>query len=362
MLYLWLFFILWVNKWIPILSQQTFYKFNRLKLRCIVNEKKLIHWLKGSDEEKEIKMSKLEDKYENTYDKKYLKKYKEFNNDFLWTYSDKLKIEQYHQQIMDNFAKENERELCEVDKMLIKWNQLLDSVNLTENPSEKYKLLVNEENEYDDEYDEEEDEEEEEDYEFYLLDLKKNIDNCSIKRNEISNRSLALDLAFQQATEKVLQEKLDGFINNYILETTPLGNVIMRYNNSKQSFEYFSNSTIPYRYLEAIGRKYVTTFWCKPIFVDSEEEIKNAVQPELQVKPKIFQGPLGNKSFGTFGNKKNKTFVNNINSIENATNKRANRYTCEGLLSSFKLLKQVDNKLMNKNLKMSYAEFKKKNK
>jgi hypothetical protein len=40
-----------------------------------------------------------------------------------------------------------------------------------------------------------------------------------------------------QAYEYMLNKKLDGFMNNYVNEMTPLGNVYMRYNNSKKSFD-----------------------------------------------------------------------------------------------------------------------------
>ena len=50
------------------------------------------------------------------------------------------------------------------------------------------------------------------------------------------------------------------------MEKTPLGNVIMYWNNSRGSFEFYSDNTIPYRYLETVGRKYVKTFNCRSIF------------------------------------------------------------------------------------------------
>jgi hypothetical protein len=54
----------------------------------------------------------------------------------------------------------------------------------------------------------------------------------------------------------------------------------MRYNNEKKSIEYFSNNSIPYRYLEPVGRKYIMTYWCKPIFFDIEEELKKLIGAE----------------------------------------------------------------------------------
>jgi hypothetical protein len=74
----------------------------------------------------------------------------------------------------------------------------------------------------------------------------------------------------------MLNKKLDGYMNNYVNDMTPLGNVYMRYNNSKKSFEYYSNNTIPYRYLEPVGRKFVLTYFCKPLFIDIEDELNKS--------------------------------------------------------------------------------------
>jgi hypothetical protein len=183
---------------------------------------------------------------------------------------------------------------------------------------------------------------------------------------------------------------LDGYINNYVLETTPLGNVYMRYNNKKQSFEYFSNSTIPYRYLETIGRKYVMTYWCKPLFVDLEEELNKARNKasintsdnnstsisNTNSKPHIPSGPNRVKKYTTEVKptknrvqsdftlpshvKANLPDVNNSGSQpeKQLLKESANRYTWEGRIANLMLLKKVDKKLVDKKLALSFADFK----
>ena len=111
--------------------------------------------------------------------------------------------------------------------------------------------------------------------ELYIeLTKAKNVLNTELK--EIESKTVTNDEFKEMAKKTIIDKKLDKFIDNYVLENTPMGNIYMRYNNSKCSFEYFSNNTIPYRYLEPVGRKYVMTYWCKPIFVDIEEELKRA--------------------------------------------------------------------------------------
>ena len=192
----------------------------------------------------------------------------------------------------------------------------------------------------------------------------------------------------------IINNKLDKFIDNYILEYTPLGNIYMRYNNDKKSFEYFSNNSIPYRYLEPVGRKYVMTYWCKPIFGDIEEELKKAeeiydkkVEEDLKkveinkdlksFNPKNVLVKLKDYNKNTKENSirpmKNRTdnnamlppqIKNNLPDINKKSEKmflkeKANRYTWEGRLTNFCPLKKIDKKVIDKNLNMTYTEFKK---
>lgn len=55
--------------------------------------------------------------------------------------------------------------------------------------------------------------------------------------------------------------------NNFLMETTPNGNVIMKYNNERESFEYYSDKDIPYKYLETVARKFVKTFFCYEYYI-----------------------------------------------------------------------------------------------
>jgi hypothetical protein len=171
------------------------------------------------------------------------------------------------------------------------------------------------------------------------------------------------------ARDLTINNKLDAYINNYILEMTPLGNVYMRYNNNKKSFEYFSNNTIPYRYLEAVGRKYVMTFWCKPLFVNLADELVKAEQKQIDEKKEttIFK-PIVKQSFSSKNHIQNvkpnpkpnpnpltKDLTNvkpNVNPV--LLKENANRYTWEGRLSNLMLLKKAE----KKSATLSFAEFK----
>lgn len=203
-----------------------------------------------------------------------------------------------------------------------------------------------------------------------------------------------------KAHEFVLKERLDGLKNNFIMEKTPLGNVIMYWNNSRESFEFYSDNTIPYRYLETVGRKYVKTFNCRQIYVDMEFELseferKQKEKQEEDLKMKLledkkkmeleqntsFNSTSGFEKKDVFAKFKNynkesgtgkvnrgvappKNSIPNNNNMKKADEKvvlkeNANRYTCEGRLANFSFLKKPDRKIIDKKYAMSFADYKK---
>ena len=96
--------------------------------------------------------------------------------------------------------------------------------------------------------------------------------------------------------------------NSILFETTPNGNVIMRYND--KTFEYYSDKVIPFRFLETVSRKYVIYFKCKSIITETEKRNENI------------------------------------------------RYTYLGKIANFSLLQKPDKKTLNKKLNMSFREYK----
>jgi len=202
----------------------------------------------------------------------------------------------------------------------------------------------------------------------------------------------------KKARQFVIDERLDKLKNCFIMEKTPLGNVLMLYNNKRGSFEYYSDNTIPYRYLEPVSRKYVKTFDCRPIYFDMEEELKNyerkleekekeeeekrLLLEEEQKKNKInnvvTSEPAPKKNvfakFKSYNKEAGTGHVNMAappkNSIPNTkvteknTNEKvllkenANRYSYEGKLSNFNFLKKVDRKVVDKKYGMTFADFK----
>lgn len=302
---------------------------------------------------------------EPKYEDKYLEKYKKFPNEFTFTEED-FRIEKEElfkltkeQDDLKNVILEKETEVELKNNLLGIVTRVVETGNLDN--SEEIEMIMNHF-------------EIEETYsdnalcnivfkdfqrllEYEINDLTSEIEH--IKQSKLINE----DLLVSTAKENMLNMKLDKLVNSYVLESTPLGNVYMRYNNFKKSFEYFSNSSMPYRYLEPIGRKYVTTFWCKPIFVDIDEELKRLEEDDkngvikkqvVPIKPTIAR-PMKNRN----------TPDGKLN-IDNSNKKmlvkdNANRYTWEGRLSGFCPLKKIPKAVTDKKLGMSYSDFKKMN-
>ena len=204
----------------------------------------------------------------------------------------------------------------------------------------------------------------------------------------------------KKARQFVIDERLNKLKNSFVMEKTPLGNVLMLYNNKRGSFEFYSDNTIPYRYLEPVSRKYVKMFNCRPIYFDMEEELKNyerkleekekeeekkrleeekrleeqkknqssialvepAIKKNVFAKFKSYNKEAGTGHVNMAAPPKNSipnTKVTEKNNNEKVLLKEnANRYSYEGKLSNFNFLKKVDRKVVDKKYGMTFADFK----
>lgn len=332
-------------------------------------------------------------KIETKYEDKYTEKFKIFRNDYTFTEIELELEQQEFEKIKMLYEEERKTDIEAITTKLQKINDIcnicgfnngLTEDELMKNVLEKgiSKLL---------EYFEL-DKEDYNQYEELFIDLMREKVKLEEELKNIEDTVMTETEMKTKAREFIVNKKLDGFINNYIMEYTPLGNVYMRYNNYKKSFEYFSNNTIPYRFLESVARKYVITFWCKPLFVDIEEELKiaedkyNEEKKQIELKKEITTSNNPKNIVAQFKNY-NKNQINqsslkpqaknrvqsnftlpshiksNLPNVNTTTEKqllkeKANRYTWEGRLSDFCPLKKIDKKVVNKNLVLSFSDFK----
>lgn len=194
------------------------------------------------------------------------------------------------------------------------------------------------------------------------------------------------------AKAQIVKERIDKLDNCYVMEKTPVGNVIMMYDKNREAFKFYSDASVPYRYLEVVGRKYVKMFNCRPLYIDMEEELRlfeekwekdqqkkkedEEQQKRLQEENKKNNIPFVPKKnvFAKFKNY-NKSAggnismapppKNNVSIKENKENEkiilkeRANRYAYEGKFANFNFLQKIERKVFNKRLGYTFSDFKK---
>jgi len=203
----------------------------------------------------------------------------------------------------------------------------------------------------------------------------------------------------EQVKEKtnkfMIEQRLERLKNSYVLESTPLGNVLMIYDKDRETFKYYSDNSIPYRYLETVGRKYAKQFGIKQVFIDMEEELKiseekwekGRIEKEEKLEKEKIQKEEAIKNnkhieqkksvFAKFKNYNKESGSGHVNigappknsipnkqSIEKENDKvllkeKTNRYTYEGKFANFSFIKKIDRKEVNKNYAMTFADFKK---
>jgi hypothetical protein len=331
-------------------------------------EEQVVEEEEVEEEKKEIVEIKFEDKY--------LVAFKSFSSEYFFNEDELLLKDSKLNELKSEYQLNKNKEFENINALLLETHAI---INLGPIISEEVKELLIKYFEIEDDYADDPSNIDFDELYIYLENDHKKFQeeiNKLVEDQIIHGQGLDAELE-EKSLNFMLNKKLDGFINNYILEFTPLGNVYMRYNHFKKSFEYFSNNTIPYRYLETIGRKYVMTFRCKQLFIDLEDELKRASEVALE-KEKVTPNPVQKfKSYnkdikmdnlyakGRPGQhilppqiKANLPNVNATNGEKQLLKENANRYTWEGRLSSMLLLKKVDRKMIDKNYAMTFSDFK----
>ena len=170
--------------------------------------------------------------------------------------------------------------------------------------------------------------------------------------------------------KKTLLDKLKFSI---VMETTPNGNVLMYWDNNRSSFIYYSDTSIPYRYLEVVARKYVIMNNCREIYFIMEEQLKPLKKEEIVEKKEEKNVFAKLKSYNQSSildtkniapNKQNQnTQLPRIQIKQKETDnneillkENANRYSYEGKLINFSFLQKPKKNMKEK---ISFSEFKK---
>jgi hypothetical protein len=346
--------------------------------------------LKEEKEEISEEVKSVEPKPEVKYEDKFLVDIRKMNKEYVLDDAEKIEEGKQYLELLKKASDERIHQIIQIrdsisqiEIKLIKYDSDQDycicddddeDVNLGETKEERIKTLTTQLKE--------------------LRDEKNKLDDLFQSKKYIEE---SLDKINEEARKFIIDKRLDKLESCYVMEFTPLGNVLMKYNKNKESFIFYSDSTIPYRYLEVVGRKFVKQFNCRPIFVDMEEELKLAEEkcekekkekqekeeedkrkkeesiknktPVEEKKKNVFtKFKSYNKESGTghvstaappknsIPNKKPTKAQENENTL---LKQKANRYTYEGKIVNFSFIKKVDRKITDKKFGMSFADFKK---
>ena len=140
--------------------------------------------------------------------------------------------------------------------------------------------------------------------------------------------------------------------NSYVMDFSPQGIVILKYNYDQEGFEYWTNpKTIKYNILETMARKYVKVFCCHNLYINRTKEIeqkKEAIEEnkrrlreleEMSEEDKPTEEVAEESVFASFksynkGGPNTKIANSNIIVAD-----RSNKYIHKGTIGEFELLK-----------------------
>lgn len=316
------------------------------------------------------------------YEEKYLLEVRNMKNEYVFT-DEELEIEEKMLRQLE------EQENKAVSQSILTLNEKIDEL--------KMRLFEANENEY-----ENEDAIKPQKDGDILKKIKMSLEN-EIKINETKILELQdsvsknNEISKEKARKYIIDEQLKNFKNNFVIEYTPLGNVLFFYNHEKLAFEYYSDLTIPYRYLETVTRKYVLTYKYRPLYIDMEEELKE-YEKKLDEKEKIkletttvsnnkkqvfakfksYNTEAGTGRVNKAPPPKNSIPQNRSNISKNIVKidvdgkdkdnngklllkENANRYSYQGKFCNFNFLKKIDKKIVDKKYALTFADFKKMN-
>ena len=146
--------------------------------------------------------------------------------------------------------------------------------------------------------------------------------------------------------------------NNFVIEQTSLGNIIMHYNLDDEAFHYYSDVNIPNITLDIVCRKYVVTYHCPWLYVHRVDELEKINQDNendndetenIVIKTEEEPKKSNMAKFKTYNKKK-------MVSIDDNLDVKSNKYIHKGKIMDCKLL--ATTKLVS-HKKISFSDFKK---
>ena len=176
-------------------------------------------------------------------------------------------------------------------------------------------------------------------------------------------------------------ENDDSWESRFVVEHTPIGNVFMSYDIKRETFVYYADHIIPFRFLEVVSRKFALIFHCKHLVVDVELEEEKLLEEqertiiedenkdeESEEKETTTNQEASSKVFAKFKNYNKQQSGPSSVGVKETTKlsskntkpvvEKSNRYSCQGKIANMDFLKKPK-KNTSERQKLSFAEFKK---
>ena len=154
---------------------------------------------------------------------------------------------------------------------------------------------------------------------------------------------------FDNLNEEVISnEKKSLLKKNILFEFTPIGYIIMYYNDENDEFNYYSDRIPSYGFLETVSRKYVVTFHCKSIYKIYENE-KDKYEAK-ENKEKEDNEKKNSKKKSVYANFKR--YNNTKSKINDNEPILQNKYKRLGLIREFNVIKK-ENKITKREVNIN---------
>ena len=106
---------------------------------------------------------------------------------------------------------------------------------------------------------------------------------------------------FKYPLSDAVEETEENRLYKRVEEVTPEGHIFMTYDEPSNTFFYWSDKAIAYKYLDVVSRKYVIVYNCKEVYVNLFKEIIKMTLKEKEEKKE--DGPFA--KFKSYTPKKN---------------------------------------------------------
>lgn len=157
--------------------------------------------------------------------------------------------------------------------------------------------------------------------------------------------------------KSISEEDLKNKQNSFVMENTPMGFVIMTWNQEKVRFDYYADrKDIPYRFLDTVCRKYVKSFDCKSVYVDVNNELEMCKNQFDKMKQKMLEKDQAKKKDDMFASFKKYNDKNDSSAKDNELliKDKINIFKYAGMIREFSFIKTPSKQTKQ----ISYADFK----